>query len=246
MGDSVPSQPKGRLQRTRSATFSPTVSEFYADDDAPSYLSMSTLSFGAAAFANEANDNIPSTNSFARFDDDTSGSLYIGSRGGQAREPLDDLGEWNPELPPLRTRSQEQMAAILEKEFGKSLPDFVPSLTPRVVDTSGQTPRCRENLSDITDVALELVGTTLVAKSSNDEVRLDVRFFVSLRSAWVSDSPEIHALARVISCIGTLNHRCRWKPCIQISTNTRRMKNFRTFIWTCPVRSALTFRLQPI
>jgi hypothetical protein len=194
MGDSVPSQPKGRLQRTKSATFSPIVGEFFADDDAPSYLSMSTLSFGAAAFANEANDNIPSTNSFARFDDDTSGSLFIRSGIGQAREPLDDINpEWNPELPLVRTRSQEQLKEQL-KEFGRSLEEFVPALTPRIVDTSGQTPRCRENLSDITDVALELVGTTLVAKSSNDEVRLDVRFFVSLCSAWVSDSPEIHAL----------------------------------------------------
>jgi hypothetical protein len=195
MGDSVPSQPKGRLQRTKSATFSPTVGEFFADDDAPSYLSMTTMSFGAAAFANEANDNIPSTNSgsFSRFDDDTSGSLFIGSRNGQARQPLDDINpEWNPELP-IRTRSQEQLKKQLE-EFGTSLEEFVPALTPRIVDTSGQTPRCRENLSEITDVALELVGTTLVAKSSNDEVRLDVRLFVSLCSAWVSDSPEIHAL----------------------------------------------------
>ncbi len=38
-----------------------------------------------------------------------------------------------------------------------------------------QTPRSREQLSSVTPVELELVGTTLVAKTANEYVKLDVR-----------------------------------------------------------------------
>jgi hypothetical protein len=39
-----------------------------------------------------------------------------------------------------------------------------------------QTPRSREDLSDVKSVDLELVGTTLVAKTANEQAKLDVRF----------------------------------------------------------------------
>jgi hypothetical protein len=43
------------------------------------------------------------------------------------------------------------------------------------VQPSCQTPRSREELSFAKSVDLELVGTTLVAKTSNDQAKLDVR-----------------------------------------------------------------------
>jgi hypothetical protein len=172
MSDTVPSQNKGLLKRQRSATFTPRSDIFFDNDFVPSY---SSSGFGAV-FANETSDI-----TFSRFEDDGVGSNgdNYGFSNGLARQPIDDL---NPYLNPdflQRTRSTESIRNQIRED---GLVDFVPALTPRLrPDPSGRTPRSRQDLSDVDDVELELVGTTLVAKTANDQIRLDVRFvYISL------------------------------------------------------------------
>lgn len=167
MGDSVPSQSKGLLKRQRSATFTPGSDVFGDNDFVPSFMSAGG-GFGAV-FANELIDN--------PIEDDGVGSngSNFGRGNWQPREPPNEFDAWNPELIP-RTRTQE---AIIEAINNDGLLDYVPSLTPRVrPDPSGRTPRSRQDLSKIDDVQLVLVGTTLVAKTANDQLKLDVRFVV--------------------------------------------------------------------
>jgi hypothetical protein len=166
MNDTVPSQSKGQLKRQRSATFTPRSDIFFDNDFVPSNLSSG---FGAV-FANETSDI-----AFPRFEDDAVGSNEnFGLSNGLPRSCIDDINPyWNPDFP-QRTRSQE---SIRNQIVVDGLLDFVPSLTPRPrPDSSGRTPRSRQDLSDLDDVELELVGTTLVAKSANDQIKLDVRF----------------------------------------------------------------------
>jgi hypothetical protein len=180
MGDKVPSFGRGTLKRTRSTTFSPVVGEFYADDTAPSIMSVSA--FGA--FANDdasdfvpsaggVNDYAPSTG--AIYDHDEAYSNGVGGSLHSMRGPIDDVNPyWDGEL--IRTRSWDHLKDKIKDD---GLASFTPALTPRTprfVDLGGQTPRCRDDLTDIDDVKLELVGTTLVAKSSNESVKLAVSF----------------------------------------------------------------------
>jgi hypothetical protein len=173
MGDQVASHSRAPLKRSRSAAFSPTAEIFFTDGDTvPSFMSCG-MSFGAAVFANEMNDSIPSA--FAHFDDDGVGSA--GSLAGGAslglRQPIDhEFGGWNE--PIYRTRSQETIKQLLEEDgMAPVTPAF--GRTPRGrADGSGTTPRCRQDLEHVDPVKLELVGTTLVAKSASDGIRLDV------------------------------------------------------------------------
>ncbi len=178
MGDDVPST-RGSLKRTKSATFSPTVGHFFADD------TLNSLGAGFGAFANESSDMIPSTSAFARFEDDTTGSaissgggVRIGFSRGELRETSgDDYPFADHDMIP-RTRSLETFINSLKDDIDNGIiPSATAPCTPRTpmpVDTSGQTPRCRSDMSDIPELRLELVGTTLVAKSANDQLRLDV------------------------------------------------------------------------
>jgi hypothetical protein len=169
MGDSVPSQSKGLLKRQRSATFTPGSDVFGDNDFVPSFMSAGG-GFGAV-FANELIDN--------PIEDDGVGSngSNFGRGNWQPREPPNEFDAWNPELIP-RTRTQE---AIIEAINNDGLLDYVPSLTPRVrPDPSGRTPRSRQDLSKIDDVQLVLVGTTLVAKTANEQLKLDVRFLFGI------------------------------------------------------------------
>jgi hypothetical protein len=181
MSDTVPSQSKGLLKRQRSASFTPRSDTFFDNDFVPSYAS---TGFGAV-FANDTSDVV-----FSRFEDDgvSSNGYSFDMSMGQAREPLDDL---NPYLNPdfmQRTRSQE---IIRNQILEDGLMPFVPAFTPRArPDPSGRTPRSRQDLSDVDDVELELVGTTLVAKTANDQIKLDVRFvfissFATLKLSYV-------------------------------------------------------------
>ena len=175
MGDNLPSQGRGGLKRTRSVVLSPTADTFTPIGDNEF---VGSYSYGAAVFANEvANDTIPSA--FTRFDDDRvdssngfGGGAMIGLHG--LRQPIDDLtGEWDPELPIHRTRSQEIVARqICEDGLAPYIPGFTPRERP---DPSGRTPRSRQELTTVNEVDLELVGTTLVAKTSNDQIKIDVR-----------------------------------------------------------------------
>jgi hypothetical protein len=167
MVDSASSFYRGiTLKRSRSATFSPTADTF--DDFVPSFPS-----FGAV-FANDISGDIASS-ALSQFDDDgvySSNSNGVCAPIGLVRHCIDDLNaDLNPEM--HRTRTQE---SIFNQIHEDGLADYVPSLTPRErVDPSGITPRSRHDLSAVDDVKLELVGTTLVGKAANDQVKLDVR-----------------------------------------------------------------------
>jgi len=181
MGDTVPSQGRGGLKRTRSAVFSPAADAYTPIGDGDFVGSYS--SYGAAVFANEvANDTIPSA--LLRFDDDKvdssnggGGGFSIGLRhqpiDDLARHPIDDLGWQTDDMPIFRTRSQESIRSQIEDD---GLAPYIPGFTPRErPDPSGRTPRCRQDLTTVNEVDLELVGTTLVAKTANDQVKIDVR-----------------------------------------------------------------------
>jgi hypothetical protein len=170
MGDTVPSQGRGGLKRTRSAVFSPAADAYTPIGDGDFVGSYS--SYGAAVFANEvANDTIPSA--LLRFDDDKVDSSN-GVGGGFSiglRQPIDDIGWQTDDMPIFRTRTQESIRSQIEDD---GLAPYIPGFTPRErPDPSGRTPRCRQDLT--TEVDLELVGTTLVAKTANDQVKIDVR-----------------------------------------------------------------------
>jgi len=71
--------------------------------------------------------------------------------------------------PMQQVQQMQQMQQMLA--FNHMLPQFgFP-----YIQTGSRTPRSRQELSSANAVELELVGTTLVAKTSNDQAKLDVR-----------------------------------------------------------------------
>jgi hypothetical protein len=66
-------------------------------------------------------------------------------------------------------QQMQQMQQMLA--FNHMLPQF----GFQYILTGSRTPRSRQELSSANAVELELVGTTLVAKTSNDQAKLDVR-----------------------------------------------------------------------
>jgi hypothetical protein len=211
MGDNVPSQSKGLLKRQRSVTLTPRSDVFGDNDFVPSFMS---IGFGAAVFANDLNDNpLPFP------EDDTVGSIgsNYGRGNGLPREPVNEFYDWNPELI-TRVPSTRSKGEIIEAFKNDGLLDYVPSLTPRPrPDPSGRTPRSRQDLSSVDDVKLVLVGTTLVAKTANDQIKLDVRFVLALLCLYLLKplplSPLLNAHVR----------NFRWRPCPQIWISTRRI-----------------------
>ena len=130
-----------------------------------------------SAFGVFANDDLAPSNSVHIQQYDNDETYSNGGRAAEIRLPMDDVNPyWEGDSTLSRTLSRTQ-SFLSTKINADGLAPFTPALTPRtprVVDTSGRTPRCRDDLTD--DVQLELVGTTLVAKSSNESVRLVVSF----------------------------------------------------------------------
>lgn len=70
-----------------------------------------------------------------------------------------------------------------------------------------QTPRSREQLSSANPVELELVGTTLVAKTANESVKLDVRISPCRCSCFVKNMRILQFYCCIIL---NLHFRFRW------------------------------------
>jgi len=92
---------------------------------------------------------------------------------------LVELGGIGPALSEMQPMQQMQsLQAFQPMQFMQPMLAFnhaAPQFAFPFVPTGGRTPRSRQDLSCVNAVDLELVGTTLVAKTSNDQVKLDVR-----------------------------------------------------------------------
>ena len=89
---------------------------------------------------------------------------------------LGGIGPALSEMQPMQFMQQMQpMQPVQQMQSMLAFNHMLPQFGFPYIQTGSRTPRSRQELSSANAVELELVGTTLVAKTSNDQAKLDVR-----------------------------------------------------------------------